>query len=109
MIFNNDSFVFYRKIDRAGKIAVGGFNWNLIFNWHSSNLTDIEDPSLPVKTPTMAGGLFSISKQFFDKLGRYDPDFEIWGGENLELSFKTWMCGGRLEILPCPHVGHIFR
>ncbi|VDK74713.1 unnamed protein product [Onchocerca ochengi] len=106
-----DDNTFEYHYSKAYFTNVGGFDWSLQFNWHAipekdrKGRRDID----PVKSPTMAGGLFSIDRAFFGELGAYDSGFDIWGGENLELSFKTWMCGGILEIVPCSHVGHIFR
>ena len=80
----------------------GGFDWNLVFKWEY--LSDEErsermrDPTRVIKTPMIAGGLFMIDKAYFDKIGKYDNMMDIWGGENLEISFRVWQCGGQLEI-----------
>ena len=33
----------------------------------------------------------------------------IWGGENVEMAIRVWVCGGSMLTLPCSHIGHIFR
>ena len=89
----DDTTLEYHWHDSSG-VNVGGFDWNLQFNWHA--VPDRErkrhsSSAEPVATPTMAGGLFSINKKFFERLGNYDNGFDIWGGENLELSFKVFV------------------
>ena len=94
----------------------------------------LRDPTSTFKTPAIAGGLFAIDRKWFLELGTYDmgknlktiniaktldhtiktwimilfKHFEtgmnIWGGEQIELSWRVWMCGGEMEIVPCSKV-----
>uniref|UniRef100_A0A3B3TR34 Polypeptide N-acetylgalactosaminyltransferase n=2 Tax=Poecilia latipinna TaxID=48699 RepID=A0A3B3TR34_9TELE len=103
-----NNFEFYMQTDEP---MIGGFDWRLTFQWHSvpeAERQKRKSRTEPIRSPTMAGGLFAVSKAFFEYLGTYDMGMEVWGGENLELSFRVWQCGGSLEIHPCSHVGHVF-
>uniref|UniRef100_A0A914DL61 Glycosyltransferase 2-like domain-containing protein n=1 Tax=Acrobeloides nanus TaxID=290746 RepID=A0A914DL61_9BILA len=93
-------------------LAKGGMNWGLTFVWNYPERGYFDDPQnyvRPLKSATMAGGLFAVDKDYFNKLGQYDKGMEIWGAENVEISIRIWLCGGELEIIPCSRVGHIFR
>jgi polypeptide N-acetylgalactosaminyltransferase len=68
----------YQWIKDPNAIPIGGFDWRLSFKW----ITTFEkrgDPTFPIRTPTMSGGLFAIDKNFFYRLGMYDAELEIWG------------------------------
>ncbi|XP_046435506.1 polypeptide N-acetylgalactosaminyltransferase 1-like isoform X1 [Neodiprion fabricii] len=108
-IINDDTFSYTRSFE----LHWGAFNWDLHFRWLTFGGSKLEqrrgDMVAPFKTPAMAGGLFSMNREYFFELGGYDDQMQIWGGENLELSFRAWQCGGSVEIAPCSHVGHLFR
>uniref|UniRef100_A0A8D0KP82 Polypeptide N-acetylgalactosaminyltransferase n=1 Tax=Salvator merianae TaxID=96440 RepID=A0A8D0KP82_SALMN len=106
----SDKDMSYMTVDSFQR---GIFTWPMNFGWKPIPPDVIEKNKIKetdiIKCPVMAGGLFSIDKKYFFELGTYDPGLDVWGGENMEISFKVWMCGGEIEIIPCSRVGHIFR
>ncbi|CAI5446693.1 unnamed protein product [Caenorhabditis angaria] len=93
-------------------VCTGGVNWAMTFKWDYPSRAYFEDAEnyvKPLRSPTMAGGLFAIDRDYFFEVGSYDEGMDVWGAENVEISFRIWTCGGELLILPCSRVGHIFR
>lgn len=90
----------------------GLFEWGMLYK--EGNVPEKEEKkrshhSEPYNAPTHAGGLFAINREWFKELGWYDPGLWVWGGENFELSFKVWMCGGKSVWVPCSRVAHVYR
>uniref|UniRef100_A0AAG5DL82 Polypeptide N-acetylgalactosaminyltransferase n=1 Tax=Anopheles atroparvus TaxID=41427 RepID=A0AAG5DL82_ANOAO len=77
---------------------IGAYDWDLNFGWWGrwSMKKKYANKVEPFDTPAMAGGLFTINRAFFERLGWYDEGFDIYGIENIELSMKSWMCGGKM-------------
>ncbi|XP_011186327.2 polypeptide N-acetylgalactosaminyltransferase 1 [Zeugodacus cucurbitae] len=113
-----DSKDFQYSTNGYKSFQVGGFEWSGHFDWievsdreKKRQLRECNQPReiCPAYSPTMAGGLFAIDRRYFWDSGSYDEQMDGWGGENLEMSFRIWQCGGTIETIPCSRVGHVFR
>ncbi|XP_075844910.1 polypeptide N-acetylgalactosaminyltransferase 15 [Microtus pennsylvanicus] len=90
----------------------GVLDWKLDFRWEPLGEQEQEalpSPISPIRSPVVSGEVVAVDRYYFQNSGAYDPLMSPHGGENLEMSFKTWLCGGSVEILPCSRVGHIYQ
>ena len=84
------------------------FNWDGSFGYKSVGNNNFS-ALVPTPSPMMTGGVFAIYRDNFWRLGGYDSGMYGWGGENFELSFKVWLCGGSVDVVSCSHVAHLDR
>eukprot|EP00915_Cephaloidophora_sp_WS-2016_P011155 GHVH01016450.1.p1 GENE.GHVH01016450.1~~GHVH01016450.1.p1 ORF type:complete len:756 (-),score=120.41 GHVH01016450.1:148-2415(-) len=89
-----------------------GIGCKLSFKWvmqeQSTAVTNASSVD-PVPSASMAGGLFAVYRDFFWYMGGYDEGMTMWGAENVEMPFRYWMCGAKVECTPCSRVYHIYR
>uniref|UniRef100_A0A7S0AL75 Polypeptide N-acetylgalactosaminyltransferase n=1 Tax=Pyrodinium bahamense TaxID=73915 RepID=A0A7S0AL75_9DINO len=74
--------------------------WDADFKWFES-----DDPYVPV----LSGGLLGISKRWWNETGGYDEQMIGWGGENLDQSLRSWLCGGEIMMAQDSFVAHMWR
>ncbi|CAK0888102.1 unnamed protein product [Prorocentrum cordatum] len=75
--------------------------WNADFTW----CNQYPGPYVPI----MSGGLLALTQFWWRKTGGYDDQMLSWGGENLDQSLRTWLCGGEIMVAEGSRVAHMWR
>jgi len=91
----------WEEISPYGGASKMCMTWDADFQWCTGY------PGIYV--PIMSGGLLALSRYWWDLIGGYDEDMHAWGGENLDQSLRTWLCGGEIVAAQESRVAHMWR
>ena len=61
------------------------------------------------ESPTISSYCFVVGKEWFDELGGFDNGMQGGYGEDIELSLRNWLFGGRIETCDDSHVACAIR
>ncbi|XP_033739303.1 polypeptide N-acetylgalactosaminyltransferase 4-like [Pecten maximus] len=91
----------------------GHFKWSMAYTFvplTPQQMTAVRaQPTKAFDTPAIVGCAFAVNRKYFLDIGGLDTGMRTWGGEDVELSIRVWLCGGSMKISPCSHVAHIFK
>lgn len=95
-----DSFLSNYQFHRLPEHIVNIFSWTMTTLFVQGKV----DQQGHLSSPAMSGRAFAVRKEFLEHLGSYDDHILQGGGENLELSIRTWLCGGSIRVIPCSRI-----
>ena len=85
----NGSTFEWTKMRRCGsQECLVTFNSQMISSFEMPRSTQIfpHSETYLIETPIILGGFFMIHRKRFVKLGGFDNELRIWGGENIDIS-----------------------
>ena len=67
--------------------------------------------------PLLSGGILALTRRWWQFSGGLGPTESVkedvwlqgWGGENLDQSLRTWLCGGEIRAAQNSRVAHLWR
>lgn len=59
--------------------------------------------------PIISGGLVALTRSWWIESGGFDDKMRGWGGENLDQSLRTWLCGGEILRAKSSRIAHMWR
>lgn len=90
----------WQQLKRHSAVSKCYLTWDADFKWLQS-----QDNYIPI----LSGGLLGISQRWWKETGGYDSEMLNWGGENIDQSLRTWLCGGEIVALDKAEVAHMWR
>ncbi len=83
------------------------FDQKLDMVWCDTPKLDFDDSTS--LSPIFSGSCFLVSRMFYEELGGLDNGLTFWGGENIDLSLRCWMRGGKVLVVRSALVGHVYK
>ena len=53
--------------------------------------------TIPFRSAALVGCALAVHKQHFFDIGAFDEGMNVWGGENIEMAMRNWMCHGSVS------------
>jgi hypothetical protein len=109
------AFVDRNHFDDKAIGSKASFFWDLETFWEADmNSETIRLKSGPAANPNpdfspISMGMFATTKRWWQEIDGMDRGLLIWGGENIDISLRTWLCGGEIVVARGSFIDHAFR
>ena len=93
--------------------SLSAFTWDMVSLWVTmpdDMKTSRSSEISPLTMYTIMGCAMAVNRKVFMELGAWDEGMpSVWGGENVEIVWRYWLCADGVKIVPCSRVAHLIR
>ncbi|KAK6188325.1 hypothetical protein SNE40_004522 [Patella caerulea] len=99
------------KAHSTGDYRRSLINWSLgsLFGPFRESVLEKYNITDPIPLPSLMGAVFAMDREYYFKIGGMGDYFNGWGGEDVDLAIKSWLCGGGLALCRCSTIGHVYK